>query len=212
MSPTTGTRSTIVLLGPTSAGKTPLGERLARCGLWGQRVVHLDFGRQLRALAAGKWRVAALSAEDAAIVRAVLEQGALFENETFHIPHRIVQAFLREAGGGPDDLLVLNGLPRHVDQAADLDRLLHVAGVIHLDCDAATVAARIRSNAGGDRTGRADDDPALVARKLAVFHERTAPLLDHYRRKGVSVWTFEIGPATTPDELADHIARSIPPP
>ena len=204
--------NTLVLLGPTSAGKTPLGDRLAERGLWGRRVVHLDFGRQLRALAAGAWRVAALSAEDVAFVRDVLERGALFENETFSIPQRIIEAFVREAGLAQSDLLVLNGLPRHADQAADINRLLHVAGVIHLDCSAATVAARIRSNVGGDRTGRVDDDPGLVRRKLAIFHERTAPLLDHYRRKGVSVVTLEIGPATTPDELIDDIARKAPPP
>ena len=77
--------------------------------------------------------------------------------------------------------MVLNGLPRHVGQAEGLESLVDVRVVVHLSCTAEDVVRRIASNVGGDRTGRVDDDLAAVRRKLAVFAERTAPLLDHYR-------------------------------
>jgi adenylate kinase family enzyme len=192
---------TVVLLGPTSAGKTPLGEELERTGLMGRQVVHLDFGRQLRALAAGEWSVAALTAANVDFVRDVLERGALFENETFGIPRAIIDAFVCERGLAEDGLLVLNGLPRHVDQADDIDRLLNVVLVIYLDCAPGTVVERIRLNSGGDRTGRADDSPADVTRKLEIFKARTVPLLDHYHAKGVSIARIDVGIPTTAAEM-----------
>jgi len=192
---------TVVLLGPTSAGKTPLGQELERGGFMGRHVVHLDFGRQLRALAAGEWSVEDLATAEVDFVRDVLERGALFENETFAIPRAIVRAFVGERGLSADGLLVLNGLPRHVDQAGDIDRLLNVVLVVYLDCAPGTVVERIRHNSGGDRTGRADDSPEDVARKLEIFEARTLPLLDHYRAKGVSIAHIDVGILTTAAEM-----------
>ena len=41
----------ILLLGPTAAGKTPLGQLFADRGLWGRPCVHFDFGENLRRIA-----------------------------------------------------------------------------------------------------------------------------------------------------------------
>jgi len=201
-------QSTLLLLGPTGSGKTPLGDVLEKQGLWGRAVVHLDFGHQLRSLVAGTWSVDALNEEEVAFVGDVLRQGALFENETFTIPERIIAAFIRDAALPEDGLLVLNGLPRHVDQAADLDGLLHVVLVVHLDCAPETVMERIRLNAGGDRTGREDDDLALVRRKLATFHNRTAPLLDHYATRGVHIARIDVSVRMQPEDMAAQISMN----
>jgi len=46
-------RDAILLVGPTGAGKTPLGEWLQLHGLWGRRCHHFDFGTNLREVASG---------------------------------------------------------------------------------------------------------------------------------------------------------------
>ena len=78
------------------------------------------------------------------------------------------QDFVRRARLDPDDLVVLNGLPRHVEQARDVDAHVRVEAVILLDCTPEVALERIRTNAGGDRGGRADDNVEVAAAAAAA--------------------------------------------
>ena len=191
----------ILLVGPTGAGKTPLGDRLERSGLWGQRCLHFDFGANLRQAATGGGAPEVLTDRDREIVRASLAAGTLLEDEHFAIVEKILQGFAEARGAGDDDLLVLNGMPRHVGQAKDMDRIVNLRAIVVLECSAEVVGERIRSNAGGDRADRTDDSPNAVAAKLRLFRERTLPLLDHYRAKGVRIESVSVGAGTTSDEI-----------
>jgi adenylate kinase family enzyme len=196
----------ILLIGPTGSGKTPLGEFLEANGLNERRCAHFDFGSELRAAAAQR-EVRRLSGADLAFVRKCLAEGALLENETFHIAEALFANFLELRDIGAQDLLVLNGLPRHSGQAAAVDRLAKVVLVAMLECDAQTTIERISANAGGDRVGRTDDDPDSVRRKLAAFAERTRPLVNHYRGSGVPILTLNVEVSTTPQMMAAQLAR-----
>jgi adenylate kinase len=106
---------------------------------------------------------------------------------------------------------VLNGLPRHLEQAKALERRVAVISVVQLDCDARTVAERLQRNSGGDRAQRADDMEALVARKLVIYEERTRPLLDHYRGQGIRILKVPVGIKTQPAEMAGQLcAQRLP--
>jgi adenylate kinase family enzyme len=135
------------------------------------------------------------------VIRESLQTGALLENENFHIARTIVEAFIAQKELGKDGLIVLNGLPRHVDQANDVDAFMEIRAVIHLSCTAEVVRRRIQGNAGGDRRGRSDDEVEFVKRKLAIFQTRTAPILDHYRAKGVRICAVEVKEETGPEEI-----------
>ena len=52
-----------------------------------------------------------------------------------------------------------------------------------------------------DRTGRKDDDLEFVKRKLAIFQERTSPILDHYRGKGVRICMVQVKEETGPADI-----------
>ncbi len=182
----------ILLLGPTGSGKTPLGDRLQRTGLWGRRCVHLDFGRELRRIAAGGAAPEGLTGADAALVREMLEAGGLLEDEHFRLAEAVLRAFVAEQRLGPGDLLVLNGLPRHRGQAEATQRIVDVQAVVHLCCLDEVTIERVRRNVGGDRRGRPDDGAPAVRRKLALFARRSRPLLDHYRGRGVRVVTIDV--------------------
>jgi adenylate kinase family enzyme len=199
----------VLLLGPTGSGKTPLGDWLERHGLGGRRCHHFDFGANLRAVASGAM-ADGFTPDESRFIRDVLEKGALLENETFHLAARILRAFLARRGPRPDDLLVLNGLPRHSGQVEALEPLLDIVAVVSLECSAAVVRDRIRLNAGGDRAARADDHDALLEKKLAIFTERTRALLDHYQGRGVTVVTISVGIQTQPAEVAAAIAAGLP--
>ena len=200
-------QSAILLLGPTGSGKTPLGQLLERRGLRGMRCSHFDFGENLRSAARTGKRTRLLTPDDVKIVAESLKTGRLLKDKEFHIARKILASFIERKMVGRNDLIVLNGLPRHTGQAGKVDKLIDIVAVIDLVCPARIVAKRIRFNAGGDRNGRVDDSPQEVTRKLRIFKRQTAPLLDHYRRKGVRIFTVKVGLNSTAKEMREALDR-----
>ena len=94
----------------------------------------------------------------------------------------------RPAAGGA----VLDGFPRTVAQAQALDRMLEqqsrvISVVINLCVPDAVVRQRILERANAE--GRADDTEEAFARRIWIYREQTAPVLDYYKqtRTGVEV-------------------------
>ena len=193
-------RPSLLLLGPTGSGKTPLGQLLHQRGLSGRRCLHFDFGENLRQVVERDCPDAILSPDDLKFLREVLHTGALLEDEDFPIAERVLQSFLARSGAGHDTLLVLNGLPRHVGQAEALGPLVDVHTVVSLVCAAEVVLRRIAANAGGDRAGRTDDQQADVRRKLSLYAKRTAPLVDYYRNRGARVVEVAVSAEMTAEQ------------
>ena len=228
------THPALLLVGPTGSGKTPLGEVLAARGLGGRRCLHFDFGAELRRAAADESDLsekdrtfirrvleegALLEPERYPVAERLLTaflRRHFPEPTTGHDPPLRSQADAGEVAGQggvrsedprqePASLLVLNGLPRHVQQAEAMHSFVDIRAVVELCCSPETVLERVRRNTGGDRSGRVDDDAPLVRRKLALYEQRTAPLVAHYRRKGASVLRVAVDVETTPERLAEVI-------
>jgi adenylate kinase family enzyme len=197
----TTTRAAILLLGPTGSGKTPLGQALEERGLWGHACSHFDFGAHLREIVARNQPDESITAEDIVLLRRLVREGLLLEGEDFPLAARILRRFMARQSPDPAAWIVLNGLPRHVEQAQAMEDVTEVRAVVHLACSARVVAERIGSNVGGDRARREDDVPEAVRRKLAIFAERTAPLLHYFRSRRVRIETVEVGPRTTAEEM-----------
>ena len=191
----------VLLLGPTGAGKTPLGEILEQRGLWGRWCHHFDFGGQLRRVSAAERPTQFLAAEDVASIREALGTDTLLKDKQFHIAEKILRAFINRRRVGPEDLIVLNGLPRHAGQACDIAAIVEVGGVIELSCNARTVLERIGADTGGDRADRRDDDGESIRGKLETYSKQTAPLLDHYRARGARIETLEVRADTSAENL-----------
>jgi adenylate kinase len=155
----------IVLLGAPGSGKGTQGPRLAqRVG-----VPYLSTGDLLR-------REAAAGTDLGARVAPYLAEGELVPDD---LTLEVVDRALADAGaeGG----FVLDGFPRTVAQA---DRLGDVDVVLHLALP--DDVARLRLAARDE--GRADDaDPEVIEHRLRVYHDQTAPLLDHYAKRGTLV-------------------------
>jgi adenylate kinase family enzyme len=195
----------ILLLGPTGVGKSPLGGAIALYGLFGRKCHHLDFGSELRsALSAGEGS-ADYSAEELDFIHGVLERGLLLENERFPLATKIIGLFLKRASFRQHDLLILNGIPRHAGQAQDMAGLITVHALIVLDCSADDVFCRIRENVGRDRAERIDDNRELVEKKLSIFRERTAPLVDHYAHQGSAVYRIGVSGTMTTDRTYQEL-------
>jgi adenylate kinase len=198
----------ILLVGPTGSGKSPLGDEIEKRGLVGRRCVHFDFGAALRRLAAGP-ATDGLTAAEVEAIRASLATGALFEDRDLPMIVRIAEHFAGRTGLRPEDLVVLNGLPRHAGQARGLAGTFTVERVVLLEAGAAVVLDRLRLDTGGDRSGRTDDTIEAVRRRLADFRDRTRPLLEFYAERGVPAVTIGVTAAMTAGEMYDVLAREV---
>ena len=193
----------ILLLGPTASGKTPLGQYMEKQELWGRRLVHFDFGEQLRGVAGRGTDIEGLSKQDIQTVVQVVTSNALLENSQFHIAASLFCSFLARHKVGEHDIVVLNGLPRHADQARDVESMARILLVLVLDCTTDVVRERILHNSGGDRAERTDDTDREVAKKLRLYRERTQPLIAYYVRKQVPLLRLTVTPESRPE---DHVA------
>jgi adenylate kinase len=195
----------ILLIGPTGVGKSPLGDTIARLGLFGRRCHHLDFGYELRGAISGALSTS-YSSFELTFIHGVLERGLLLENEHFPLAEKIISLFLNRSGFLSGNLLVLNGIPRHEGQARDMERVARVHALIVLDCSGGDVVCRIRDNVGGDRAERSDDDARLIEKKLMIFRERTAPLIRHYEQQGKKIYRLRVTATMTPDDTYRQIS------
>jgi len=85
---------------------------------------------------------------------------------------------------------ILDGFPRNLPQAEALDSMLGEIGrgldaVLFFDLPDEVATARMLERA--TREGRADDEPEAIARRLATYHEQTAPVAEFYRGIGLLV-------------------------
>lgn len=110
----------------------------------------------------------------------------------------------------PDSSFILDGFPRTAPQAEQLDNLIPINFVVHLDTPFQIIMDRIAGRwvhapsgrsyntsfnaprvAGlddvtGERlTKRADDDESTWVARLEKFKETSEPLLEHYAKQGV---------------------------
>jgi adenylate kinase len=82
----------------------------------------------------------------------------------------------------PDiDTLVLDGIPRNVEQAKIMDRLIDVQRVFHLSCpNRDALYTRLRKRALKDN--RLDDaSEEVISRRLATYETESKPVLGHYK-------------------------------
>lgn len=87
----------------------------------------------------------------------------------------------------PDiDLLILDGIPRNVNQAKLMDDNLFVHQVIHLSCpDRSELARRMRKRAL--KENRYDDaNDKVIEQRIRTYEEETKPILDYYGNERVT--------------------------
>jgi len=195
----------LILLGPPGAGKGTQAQRLVdEHGL-----VQLSTGDMLRA---------AVKAGTPVGVRAkdIMARGELVPDDAVVeiVADRIERSDARNG-------FILDGFPRTVPQAQALDRILAEKGlaldaVIELKVDEGILLDRIKrrieeTKARGERL-RADDDPAVLLRRLIAYREQTAPLIAYYLQRRVLHTVDGMAPVdTVADAISDKLRRAAAP-
>lgn len=162
----------LVLIGSPGSGKGTQAERLKVALV----VPHISTGDLLRA-AVKAGTPLGLKA------KAVMEAGQLVSDD-------VVLGMLEERLAQPDAAagFILDGYPRNLVQADALAELLGRLGqpldvAVMLDVPGETIVERCRLRF--EREGRADDNPDTVRKRLAVYAEQTAPVVEYFRQRGL---------------------------
>jgi adenylate kinase len=88
----------------------------------------------------------------------------------------------------PDiDILVLDGIPRNVNQAKIMEEMIDVEKVFHLACpNRETLYVRLRKRALKDN--RLDDaNDEVIKRRLDIYEQESKPVLTHYPKDCITV-------------------------
>lgn len=199
----------ILILGPTGSGKTPLGKLMEKKGLNSQRCYHFDFGENLRLIAKSEKPDKRFTTGEISFINKVLASGALLENEHFYLAQKILNWFVKRNHVNLNSIIILNGLPRHIGQAKEVDSIMDITAVIYLASSPKVSLARIRRNSGGDRINRPDDDITSVRNKISIFNQRTSKLIEHYRSTGKEIITIEVKENTAAEDMLKALSNHL---
>lgn len=108
----------------------------------------------------------------------------------------------------PDiDILILDGIPRSVEQADLLERHIEVLQLFHLSCpNRDELVTRIRKRAL--KEGRLDDaSDEIIHRRIRAYEESTRDLADHYADRRAAINANQAPAKVTHDILSVIVAH-----
>ena len=207
----------IVMLGPPGAGKGTYATRIApKLG-----IPTISMGDLLRA--------AREDPEFGETIKKYQESGEL-------VPDEIVIKILKKRLEQEDakNGYILDGFPRTLEQAKALEGITNIDVVINLDVPEDIIVKRLSSRRICPKCGaiynllylkpkvdeicdkcgtkliqRDDDKPEAIKERLRVYHEKTEPLIDFYKEKGIlmTVTTDRIN--MPPEEQVEKIMSML---
>jgi adenylate kinase len=210
----------VILMGPPGAGKGTQAARVAE----GLGLIHLATGDLFRE-AMSKGTPLGKQAES------FVKSGAYVPDE---VTLGLVRERLARPDAA--DGAILDGFPRTLAQADGLDRLLaersaKVDRVVYLDVPEAPLMRRLTGRwtcrncqavyhelfnpprkpgvcdrCGGELYQRPDDTPEVVRRRLQVYNDQTAPLLERYEDAGLVV---RVDGERSPSEVTAAVIRVL---
>lgn len=162
----------IVIFGAPGSGKGTQSERLIdEYGLY-----HISTGEVLR-------DHIARGTELGKIADSYISQGQLIPDDLMvNILENVLDSNPETEKG-----VIFDGFPRTIPQAKALSEMLkgrnsRLHAVVGLEVDDKELMDRLVKR--GKDSGRSDDNPETISRRLEVYHNQTSPLRDYYKQEG----------------------------
>jgi adenylate kinase len=123
------------------------------------------------------------------------------------VTNNMVRDRLKQADAA--DGFLLDGYPRTSGQVDELDNILAEADskldiVLQLTADDEELVKRLLGRA--EQEGRSDDNEAVIRRRLALYHEETAVVVNRYAERGIVATVDGIGDI---DEVTERIMAAL---
>lgn len=205
----------LIFLGPPGAGKGTLAAKAVEI----LKVPHISTGNIFRAAIAAKSPLGLK-------VKEILDSGKLVDDETTIglVRERLTQDDAR-AG------YILDGFPRTIPQAEALSGFSVVDKVLNFDIPDSGVVERLSGRrtckkcglnfhilfnkprqegicdaCGGELYTRDDDKAEAIRKRLQVYRDQTAPLIDFYRKKGLLI---DVDARPGVDEVVENFRKGL---
>jgi adenylate kinase len=186
----------LIFLGPPGAGKGTLAAKAVEI----LKVPHSSTGNIFRAAIAAKSPLGLK-------VKAIIDAGKLVDDDTTIalVKERLAEADVQKGW-------ILDGFPRTIPQAEALASFSTINKVVNFDIPDDGVVERLSGrrvcrkcghnfhtlfdppkseavcdHCGGEVYTRDDDREEAIQKRLHVYREQTAPLIDYYRKKGLLI-------------------------
>ena len=159
-----------------------------------------------------------------------------YSSQGLLVPDEVICQLLSDRISQPDcaNGFILDGFPRTIPQAQELEKTTFTDVVINLDVPDAVIIERLASRltcktcgsiynkrflkpkveglcdkCGGKLYQRDDDQPAVIQQRLDVYREQTQPLLEYYTRKNQVKNVSNDRADVPPDTVVEEILRMI---
>jgi adenylate kinase len=105
--------------------------------------------------------------------------------------------------------VIFDGFPRTVDQAAALKKMLQKRGddvqiMLNLEVDRQELIDRLLKR--GEVSGRSDDNLETIEKRISVYEQQTAPVIDFYKKENTYQPIKGVGDI---DDIFKHITDAI---
>ena len=172
--------SRLLLIGPPGAGKGTQAAKLAEAF-------------QIPAISTGD-----IFRENVKNETELGQQAKAFMDRGEYVPDSLTNALVRDRLDWDDAKqgFLLDGYPRTADQVEELDSILgdkneSLNAVVLITADTDEVVRRLLNRA--QEQGRADDTEEVIRRRLEVYAEQTAPLIDVYSKRNLVIEVDGLG-------------------
>ena len=203
----------IILLGAPGAGKGTQATRISDA----YKLPHISTGDIFRENIKNETPIGLLA-------KSYIDKGQLVPDE---VTCKIVEGRLEK--DDCKDGYMLDGFPRTIAQAEELDKITKIDLVINIDVDFKLLLDRLCGRrvckncgesyhiswlngateckrCGGELYQRKDDNPETVQSRLDVYNAQTAPLIAYYEKRGL---LFNVEGSKTPEEVFAQVSAKL---
>ncbi len=208
----------IIVMGAPGVGKGTYTELISKK----YNLPHISTGDMFRSEAKKGTKIGNMARE-------VMEAGGLMPDD---ITNKLLKKRLKQKDC--KDGFILDGYPRSIEQAKALEKITNTDKVINFVANDEIIIDRVSGrivcrkcgatyheknippkkpgvcdSCGGELYRRQDDEPDVVRKRLQVYYEKTAPLIDYYKDKGMLVNVDLSGPYREYPKVLEQVERAL---
>jgi len=207
----------IVIFGPPGSGKGTYASRLTKK----LSIPHISTGDLVREEIRNQTPLGRM-------IEKYSSSGTLVPDET------ITEILRKRLSSELSKGFILEGYPRTVGQAKELEKITRIDVVVNLNVPDKTIVDRLSARlqckscgaiynertlkpkvlgkcdkCGGELFRRVDDQPEVIRERLKVYRQATEPVVDFYRSRNLLKDVVNEDPNADPDEIVDQILKLI---